>query len=232
MSIVVSNLSVSYQDFLVLNDVNFDIPANTITAIVGPNGAGKSTLLKAKLGLTNFTGRITFFGKSLKESKSKISFMSQYQEVDWNFPMTVFNLVLMGRAFRLRFWESYSEDDLKQVEDILKEVGMWSKKDSLISKLSGGQKQKVFLARALVSNPDILFLDEPLAGIDFKSMRDIFKILKKQRSKGKTIVLVHHNIDDLSKHFDYVVVVNQKIIDFGSIEDVSLRGSISKAFNN
>tara|TARA_Y100001970_G_C14154553_1_gene814746 strand:- start:557 stop:1255 length:699 start_codon:yes stop_codon:yes gene_type:complete len=232
MSIVVSDLSVSYQDFLVLNNINFNIPGNTITAIVGPNGAGKSTLLKAKLGLTNFTGKITFFGKNLNESKSKISFMSQYQEVDWNFPMTVFDLVLMGRAFKLRFWQSYSKEDLNKVETTLKEVGMWSKKDSLISNLSGGQKQKVFLARSLVSDPDILFLDEPLAGIDYKSMGDIFKILKKQKAKGKTIVIVHHNIEDLSKHFDYIVVVNQKIIDFGSSEHVLKSGSISKAFKN
>jgi len=232
MKIVVSNLSVSYQNLLVLNQVNFNIPINTITAIVGPNGAGKSTLLKAKLGLTNFNGNISFFGKNLKESRSKISFMSQYQEVDWNFPMTVFDLVLMGRAARLKFWQSYSQEDLEFTEKTLKEVGMWSKKDSLISNLSGGQKQKVFLARSLVSNPDILFLDEPLAGIDYKSMQDIFKILKVQKEQGKTIVVVHHNIEDISKYFDYIVVVNKKIIDFGPVEDVIKRRSISKAFNS
>ncbi|MBT5347114.1 metal ABC transporter ATP-binding protein [bacterium] len=232
MAIVVSNVSVSYEDYIVLNDVNFNIPVNTITAIVGPNGAGKSTLLKAKLGLTDFTGKITFFGKSLNESRSKISFMSQYQEVDWHFPMTVLDLVLMGRAPFLKFWQSYSKEDISLVEKTLREVGMWIKKDSLISNLSGGQKQKVFLARSLVSNPDILFLDEPLAGIDYKSMIDIFQILKNQKANGKTIVIVHHNIEDLSKYFDNVVVVNKKIIDFGSTKDVLKRGSISKAFNN
>ena len=232
MKIVVSDLSVSYQNLIVLNRVNFNIPINTITAIVGPNGAGKSTLLKAKLGLTNFKGNISFFGKNLKESKSKISFMSQYQEVDWNFPMTVFDLVLMGRAARLKFWQSYSQKDLEFTQKTLKEVGMWSKKDSLISNLSGGQKQKVFLARSLVSNPDILFLDEPLAGIDYKSMQDIFQILKVQKEQGKTIVVVHHNIEDISKYFDYIVVVNKKIIDFGVVKDVLKRGSISKAFNS
>ena len=232
MAIVVSNVSVSYEDYIVLNDVNFNIPVNTITAIVGPNGAGKSTLLKAKLGLTDFTGKISFFGKSLNESRSKISFMSQYQEVDWHFPMTVLDLVLMGRAPFLKFWQSYSKEDISLVEKTLREVGMWIKKDSLISNLSGGQKQKVFLARSLVSNPDILFLDEPLAGIDYKSMIDIFQILKNQKANGKTIVIVHHNIEDLSKYFDNVVVVNKKIIDFGSTKDVLKRGSISKAFNN
>ena len=232
MQIVVSDLAVKYNDLSVLDNINFDIPKNTMSAIVGPNGAGKSTLLKAKLGLTTFSGNISFFGLSLKDSLKNISYMPQFQEVDWNFPITVLDVVLMGLINKIPFWKKYSDKHINLAKKALNEVGMTNFESNLISELSGGQKQKVFLARAIVSNPKVLFLDEPLAGVDFKSMNDIFLVLKKLKSNGKTIVMVHHNLKDLKKHFDHVVVVNKTILDYGSINKVLKNKSIEKAFNS
>lgn len=232
MKIVVSDLTVKYNDLLVLDNINFNIPKNTISAIVGPNGAGKSTLLKAKLGLKSFNGKISFFGSSLKESIKNISYMPQFQEVDWNFPITVLDVVLMGLINKIPFWKKYSNKHINLAKKALNKVGMANFESNLISELSGGQKQKVFLARAIVSNPQILLLDEPLAGVDFKSMNDIFSVLKELKADGKTIVMVHHNLEDLKDHFDHIVVVNKTILDHGSTKKVLANKSIEKAFNS
>lgn len=231
MAIIVNNVNVDYESILVLDNLNFNIPRKLMTAIVGPNGAGKSTLLKATLGLTDYTGKISFFGETLLQARKKIAYMSQFQEVDWFFPMTVFDVVLMGRAPFKKFWQRYNLEDFKLVESALKDIGMLNFRDSHISKLSGGQKQKVFLARCIVQNPEILFLDEPLAGIDFKSMREIFEILQKLKSQGKSIVMIHHDLSNLEEYFDYLVVVNKQIIDYGPTVEVLARNSIEMAFN-
>ena len=231
MAVKVSNLKVYYEDTLALDNVNLHIPKGSFAAIVGPNGAGKSSLLKAKLNLIPYDGEIKFFDEDLSKSRNKISYMPQIFEVDWSFPVSVLEVVLMGLIPFKRFYQGFNDIDRSKAIDALKFVGMDKFKDVQINELSGGQKQKVFLARSLVSNCDILVLDEPVAGVDISSTRDIFNVLKKLHQAGKTIIVVYHDLNSIEKYFDFLVVVNKTVIDHGPIKDVLNRDSISKAFS-
>lgn len=227
----IRGLNVSYQDKLVLKDINLDIPKNTRCAIIGPNGAGKSTLIKAVLELIKRnSGDVKILGKSLKEITKNIAYVPQKDSVNWDFPITVFDVVMMGRYAHLPVGKKPTAEDKKAVIEAIKEMGMEEFKDRQISQLSGGQKQRVFLARALAQEVDLYILDEPLTGVDIKTEDIIATKFKELQDKGKTVIAVHHNLFTLDKYFDYLVILNEDIKVAGYLDKVNTKENVDKAF--
>jgi manganese/zinc/iron transport system ATP- binding protein len=216
----VSNLSVENESAPVLSNITFEVLQSDRVAIVGPNGAGKSSLLKALLGLDiKSWGEIKYWGQSLDQQRNRVAWVPQIQEVDWDFPLTVKDVVLQGRYPKLGLFKSPSVADFKVVEESLKTVGMWDLRLRPISQLSGGQKQRMFLARSLAQEADLFLLDEPTAGLDAKSEDHFMGYLKELSEMGKTFVVVHHNLYSVKKHFNKALLVN--LISYGYGETAS-----------
>lgn len=211
-AIEVKNLNVSYGKNKVLDDIFLQIPLNSRTAIIGANGAGKSTFIKAVLGLIKKDkGEVKILGKTIKNAKNDIAYVPQKDSVNWNFPATVYDVVMMGRYPYMKTFGKANKKDDDIVENSLVEMGISDLKDRQINNLSGGQKQRVFLARALAQDVSLYILDEPLTGVDIKTEDIIADEFKKLQDLGKTILAVHHNIYTLDKYFDNLVVLNRNI---------------------
>lgn len=214
----VSQLTVSYDKTPVLWDVTLSVPRGKLVGIIGPNGAGKSTFLKAAMGLVKpLSGRIDFFGMPLKSVRNRVAYVPQRETVDWDFPITVRDLVLMGRYGQLGLFRWPRQADKAAVERYLDMVGMLPFADRQISQLSGGQQQRVFIARALLQEADIYFMDEPFAGIDMASESVIMGILRGLQEKGKTIFVVHHDLNSVETFYDWVILLNMRLIACGTV---------------
>lgn len=230
-AIETNNLNVSYANNKVLENVNLNIPVNTRTAIIGANGAGKSTLIKSCLGLIRKdSGQIKILGKNIEKAKTNIAYVAQKDTVNWNFPTTVYDVVMMGRYPYLKKFQKPKQKDKDVVIDALNEMGIADLSDRPINNLSGGQKQRVFLARALAQDVDLYILDEPLTGVDIKTEDIIAYQFKKLQGLGKTIIAVHHNIYTLEKYFDNVVVLNRDVKYSGTIFVDRLDEKINQGF--
>ncbi len=209
-----------------LTNVNLKIPSSELVAIVGPNGAGKSTLFNLLIGtMRPLTGEIQIFGKSIDYQRyhNKIAYVPQYEQIDWDFPISVFDVVLGGRYGHMhRFlppaWAGKKHTDI--AKQALDSVNMLEFRHRAIGALSGGQKKRVFLARALAQNADLLLFDEPLVGVDRGSEQLIFQVLKKLRDNGKSIVMITHDITSAKKYANYVVLINRTIIATGQPNEV------------
>lgn len=227
----VHDLTVAYRKKPVLWNVDFVIPEGTIAAIIGPNGAGKSTLLKSAFGLVpRLSGWVQFFGNSYKMGRKKIAYVPQKESVDWNFPTTVFDVALMGRYGHLGWIKRPGDADKKKALSALKKVGMEDFKDRHINDLSGGQQQRVFLARALAQEADIYFLDEPFSGVDVATEKAIVKLLKELGREGKTILVVHHDIQTVEEYFDWVVLLNVRLIASGPLKETFTKENLEVAY--
>ena len=210
--IVVEDLTVSYDLKPVLWDIDLNIPKGSLMAIVGPNGAGKSTLIKAILGITKLvTGNVLFFDQEYKDVRKQISYVPQKESVDWDFPTTVFDVVLMGRYGHVGWIKRPGKKDKELTLEALKKVSIEEYKKRHIKELSGGQQQRVFLARSLVQGAQIYLMDEPFAGVDVKTEKAILKILKELKEEGKTVVVVHHDLDTVRDYFDSVSILFNQI---------------------
>jgi len=217
----VQQLSVNYDKTPVLWDITLEVPHGKIIGVVGPNGAGKSTFIKAALGLVQpISGKIEFFGKSLKEMRSKIAYVPQRESVDWDFPITVRELVMMGRYGKLGLlrWSSHSDKDI--VDHYLELVGLKPYENRQISQLSGGQQQRAFIARALVQEADIYFMDEPFAGIDMATENAIMNLLHGLKEQNKTVFVVHHDLNTIENYFDWLIMLNMRLMAYGSVANV------------
>jgi len=213
----VSQLSVNYDKTPVLWDISLDIPTGKLVGIIGPNGAGKSTFIKTALGLLKpISGKVDFFGQPLKDVRLQVAYVPQRETVDWDFPITVRDLVLMGRYGRLGTFNWPRQADKAAVDYYLEQVGMSAYADRQISQLSGGQQQRVFIARALLQEADIYFMDEPFAGIDLASETVIMNILRQLKSSGKTVFVVHHDLNTVESYFDWVILLNMRLVAYGS----------------
>lgn len=220
IALSVEQLSVNYEKTPILWDINLKIPQGHLVGIVGPNGAGKSTLLKAALGLVKpLSGNISFFGKALNEARTQIAYVPQRQEVDWEFPITVRELVVMGCYGRLGLFKRPRKREYEAAERYLDMVGMSDFGDRQISQLSGGQQQRVFLARALMQEADIYFMDEPFSGVDLASISVIMNILRELRLNGKTIFVIHHDLNTVEEYFDWLILLNMRLIAYGSVKE-------------
>ena len=232
-AVSINDLTVAYDDKPVLWDIDLDIKKGTLMAIVGPNGAGKSTLIKAMLNLIKpITGCISFFGSSYKKERSKIAYVPQRGSVDWDFPTTALDVVEMGRYGKIGWIKRVGKSDRKIAVDAIKKVGMEGFEKRQISQLSCGQQQRIFLARALVQDAEIYFMDEPFQGVDAKTEKSIINILKKLRDEGKTVIVVHHDLQTVEEYFDYITFINVAVISSGKVKDIFNRENIEKTYKN
>jgi manganese/zinc/iron transport system ATP- binding protein len=224
-------VTVAYRNTPVLTDLNFEVPAGTLTAIVGPNGAGKSTLIKTALGLVRpLTGHFEFFSKSFREVDGRVSYVPQRTSVDWDFPVTSLDVVCMGLYRKIGWFRPVRARHRKRAMEALAEVGMQDYAKRQISQLSGGQQQRVFLARALVQDAELFLMDEPLAGVDVATEKTIINTLHRLRDQGKTAMVVHHDLDTVNEYFDRVLLLNQHIIAEGASEDVMTPENLKQAY--
>ncbi|MFZ0565378.1 MAG: metal ABC transporter ATP-binding protein [Chlamydiales bacterium] len=230
-ALIVQQLSVNYAKTPVLWDLSFEIPQGKLVAIAGPNGAGKSTFLKTAVGLIKpISGKVCFFETSLKKVRRQVAYMPQRESVDWDFPITVFDLVLMGRFGRRGLFKWPNREDREAVEKYLEMVGLSSYAQRQISQLSGGQKQRAFLARALIQEADLYLMDEPLNGIDIASSKVILSILKNLRDQGKTLLVVHHDLEAVAQQFDWAILLNMRLVESGPVSEVFTTEAIQKTY--
>lgn len=230
--ISVKGLSVSYDRKRVLTNIFLDIEAGHIYGVVGPNGAGKSTLFKAMLGLieTN-AGSVSILDKPVESSRKEVVYVPQKSEVDWTFPATVLDIVLMGRYPHKKILQRMDQHDRDLAHAALQELGIESLKDRQIGELSGGQQQRVFLARALCQEANIFFLDEPFVGVDMTTEEKIIAVLKRLAAEGKTLLVVHHDLSTVPEYFDQVIFINQRLVTYGETETVFTQENIAKTYS-
>jgi len=230
-TISIKGLSVSYERKRVLTNIYMEIESGNIYGVVGPNGAGKSTLFKAILGLIDINaGNIVINGVPIEAQRKNVVYVPQKNDVDWNFPATVYDVVLMGRYPHKATLERFNKNDHQIAADALEEVGISNLKDRQIGELSGGQQQRVFIARALCQQADIFLLDEPFVGVDMTTEDQIISILKKLADQGKTLLVVHHDLSSVEEYFDKVILLNQRLIAYGDTETTFNPENISKTY--
>jgi manganese/zinc/iron transport system ATP- binding protein len=221
VAIQVDDLTVAYREQPVLWDIDLTVPAGVLMAIVGPNGAGKSTLVKAVLGLVRpAAGRVTVHGRPYAEQRRLVAYVPQRGSVDWDFPTSVLDVVVMGRYGALGWFRRPGRAEREQAMAALEQVGMTAFADRQISQLSGGQQQRVFLARALVQDARVYLMDEPFQGVDVKTERAIVTVLQALRARGNTVVVVHHALQTVPEYFDWVTLLNVRRIASGPVADV------------
>ncbi len=215
------DVTIAYQDKPVVWDVDIEIPAGVMMAIVGPNGAGKSTLLKGILGLVPLTaGKVEIFGKPYAKQRKLVGYVPQRTAVDWDFPTTVVDVVLMGTYGQMGWIRRPGKKQLYRAMEALEKVGMQSFASRQISHLSGGQQQRVFLARALPQDSEVYLMDEPFQGVDATTEHAIIGILKQLKRAGKTVVAVHHDLQTVEEYFDWVTLLNVRKIAGGPVSEI------------
>ena len=229
--IEIRNLSVTYRTDPALWNIDLNLPEGNMIAIVGPNGAGKSTLIKAVMGLVPITaGKVSVYNKPYSKQRNKIAYVPQRGSVDWDFPTDALDVVEMGLYGRLGWFRRPNSKTREKARDCLKKVGLEKYADRQIGQLSGGQQQRVFVARALAQDPQIYLMDEPLNGVDAITEETILSILENIRKEGKTIVMVHHDLQTVDKYFDWVVMLNRNLIATGPIKEVFTKENLDRAY--
>lgn len=229
--ISIKDLSVSYERKRVLTNIFLEISGGHITGVVGPNGAGKSTLFKAVLGLIEVnTGSVLINNKPVEEMRKHMVYVPQKDEVDWQFPATVLDIVLQGRYPHKKVYQRLSKHDMKIADQAMEDLGITHLKNRQIGELSGGQQQRVFLARALCQQADIFLLDEPFVGVDMTTEDRIIKILQSLATAGKTILVIHHDLSTVTSYFDQVILINQRLIAFGDTGTAFTTENIDAAY--
>lgn len=228
-AIEVSRLTVTYNSKPVLDNVDLALPRGKLTAIIGPNGAGKTTLVKAMLGLIpKVDGEISF--PEIDGKKPKIGYVPQSESIDWDFPVSVLDVAVMGCYGRLGWVKRPTRDDKNFALAMLKKTGMEEYAKRQISQLSGGQQQRVFIARALVQKADIYIMDEPFKGVDADTERSIIALLKELRTAGKTVIAVHHDLATVKEYFDWVTLINTRVIANGEAEKVFTDDNLNRTY--
>lgn len=217
----VHDLTVAYHKKPVLYGIDVDVPAGNLIGIIGPNGAGKSTFIKAVMGLLpSSSGWIKIFGKSYKENCHRVGYVPQRESVDWDFPVSVMDVVLMGRYGRLRLAQRPGKADREIARECLDKVKMLPFANRQIGNLSGGQQQRVFLARALAQESDLYLMDEPFVGVDAATEAAIITLLRELKSRGKTLLVVHHDLASAKEYFDKLMLLNMRLVAFGPTQEV------------
>ncbi len=226
----VEDLTIAYHDKPVLWDTDVNIVKNSITAVIGPNGAGKSTLIKGILGLqSRLSGEIRIMGEPFKRVQKKINYIPQASAVNWDFPTTVLDVVLMGRYVHLGWIKRPGKKDVEIAKAAIDRIGLSALWDRQISRLSGGQRQRVFIARAIAQDAEIYFMDEPLAGVDKVTERVIADFFRAEQKRGRTFVVVHHDLNTIKEYFDHLVILNRRVIAEGRVADVFTGENLERA---
>lgn len=227
----VHDLTVTYGRKPVLWGIDFTLPKGSVAGILGPNGAGKSTLLKAIMGLIpTSSGFVKIFDHSLDEVRKSVSYVPQRESVDWDFPISVLDVVLMGRYSHLRFLQKIRRQDHLYALECLEKVGLTDFASRQISQLSGGQQQRVFIARSLAQQADFYILDEPFSGVDASTENSIINLLKQMTKEGKTVVVVHHDLQTARKYFDWLIMINMHLVASGPTDEVFNDTNLTKTY--
>ena len=227
----VEQLSVLYDAVPVLWNVSCEIPFGVMLAVVGPNGAGKTTFVQSVLGLVrSMSGSIMICGTGLPNALQHVAYVPQRSMIDWDYPVTVFDVVMMGRFGKKGWFARITKEDVDAVTAALVDVSMLEHKDKPIGQLSGGQQQRCFLARALVQEALVYILDEPFVGVDMATEKAIIILLKKLQLQGKTIIIVHHDLQTLREYFDWVLLLNVSVVGCGPIEQVLVPEYVCKTY--
>ena len=220
-----------YHKKPVLWGIDLQVPKGKLVGIVGPNGAGKSTLIKAIMGLVPpSSGWVKIFGKPYNENRRRVGYVPQRESVDWDFPVTVMDVVMMGRYGHVGWFKRPKKADREIARDCLDKVKMLPFAKRQISNLSGGQQQRVFLARALAQESDIYFMDEPFAGVDAATETAIIALLHELREKGKTLLVVHHDLPTARNYFDQLLLLNMRVVAYGETEKVFTYELLQKTY--
>ncbi len=227
----VHNLSASYQRKPVLWDVDFQLPQGKLIGVVGPNGSGKTTLLKNIMGLMEpDSGYVKLFGEDLEKVRHRISYVPQRESVDWNFPASVRDVVEMGRYRKNRLFKRLKAQDHQLVTEALERVNLLELSQRQISQLSGGQQQRVFIARALAQQADLYLMDEPFVGVDAATEEALLELLTEMKNAGKTVVIVHHDLQTAYEYFDWTVLLNTRLVAAGPQESIFKKELLQEAY--
>ncbi len=229
--LAIRDLTVAYHRKPVLWDIDYEAPRGKLVAIVGPNGAGKSTLLSACLDLVpKVSGEVLVFGKPYREQRGRVGYVPQRESVDWDFPVNALDVVAMGLYRKLGWLRRVNRQAREQAMAALEQVGMSGFADRQIRQLSGGQQQRVFLARALVQDADLYLMDEPFAGVDAATERAVIELLRQLRTAGKTVLVVHHDLQTVDEYFDHVLLLNMRLIAAGPVSEVFHSDNLRKTY--
>lgn len=227
----VQDLAVNYRGISALNNINFHLQSGQLTGVFGPNGAGKSTMVKAMLGLIPACrGRVKYEGRLLKEQLGRVAYVPQRSQIDWDYPITVWNAVMMARTVHTGWFRSPSRQSQELVTAALLRVGMWDLRDRQIGELSGGQQQRIFLARAIAQQADLFFFDEPFNAIDKTTEEIIFDIFSELKAENKTLLVISHDLGETLKQYDNLLLINKQLIAIGSRREVLTAANIQKAY--
>lgn len=227
----IHDLTVTYSRKPVLWGVDLTIPKGALVGVIGPNGAGKSTLIKAIMEIVPLSsGWVEILGQPISEVRNKVSYVPQKESVDWDFPASVRDVVVMGRYAELGLFKRPRKADYEASDYALEQVNMQQFADRQISQLSGGQQQRVFLARALAQNAEIYFMDEPFAGVDAATEKAIINILKTMSDEGKTVIVVHHDLQTVAQYFDWLVQLNTRLVASGPIDQAFTQDLLQETY--
>ncbi|MEZ6134190.1 MAG: ABC transporter ATP-binding protein [Pirellulaceae bacterium] len=227
----VYDLTVAYHRKPVIWDVQFDLPPGSLVGVVGPNGAGKSTLLKAVMGLIPVaSGRVQVFGQEYRHARHRVGYVPQRESVDWDFPVDALDVVTMGLYGQIGRFMPVRRKHREASMDALRRVGIADLAHRQISQLSGGQQQRTFLARALVQDADLYLMDEPFAAVDAATEKAVVEILRDLKDRGKTSVVIHHDLQTVPEYFDYVILLNMRVVAHGPVEQVFTPENLQKTY--
>ncbi|MEQ8211102.1 MAG: metal ABC transporter ATP-binding protein [Lacipirellulaceae bacterium] len=230
-AVEIHDMTVAYQRRPVLWDIDLQVPEGKLVGIVGPNGAGKTTLIKAALGLIPLaSGKVEIYGKAYSDQRHLVGYVPQRESVDWDFPVSVRDVVLMGTYGKLGWFKRHGKAERETADRCLEQVGMLPLAKRQIRQLSGGQQQRVFLARALAEDAQVYFLDEPFAGVDAATESAIVELLHTLRTAGKTVFVVHHDLQTVREYFDYVILLNMRLIACGPVETTFTNDNLQKTY--
>lgn len=231
LALHVEDLTVTYGERPALWDIDLDIPPGVLAGIIGPNGAGKSTLIRAILDLVRRSaGHVRLFGHPYRTQRLRVGYVPQRSSVDWEFPTSALDVVTMGLYGELGWWRRPGRSERDRALRALEQVGLEGLADRQISELSGGQQQRVFIARALVQQADIYFLDEPMAGVDATTERAIIDLLRELRDAGRTAIVVHHDLQTVRSYFDWLILMNRRVIAQGPVEKVYTADNLRRTY--
>lgn len=229
--LTVKDLAVAYQKKPVLKDISFSIPEGKLIGVIGPNGAGKSTLIKAVLELIpSLSGDVEIFGGSYKQNRKKVGYVPQRESVDWDFPTNALDVVTMGRYGHLGWFKRPGKKEKEFAMECLDQVGMGEFVDRQISQLSGGQQQRVFLARALAQDASLYLMDEPFVGVDAATEKAIITLLMNLKNRGKTVLVVHHDLNTVKEYFDWIMLLNVELVGIGPTDQLFTKDYLQKTY--
>ena len=229
----IQGLTVSYDNFTAIKEVDVEVEQGKIVGVIGPNGAGKTTLMKAALELINKDrGKVEAYGKPIQKMRTNIAYVPQRNNIDWDFPINVLDTVIIGTYPKLGIFHRPKKSDRKWALECLKQVGMADYRKQQIGELSGGQQQRVFLARALAQEAQLFFLDEPFVGVDVSSEKTIIRVLKELRGQGKTVIVVHHDLSKAEEYFDDLILMNKELVKADETKKVLEPETLTKAYKS